>query len=970
MKKLSTRAIAWILLILLALSCVIPAFAADEDARTVQTVLGDGLTLTRLNSYLGGVRRQQFTLDYEPGGTVQPLVLYGDTLYGKSTVTQVVEYARGQGYHVLAAVNSDFFFTGSGIPTGMTVQDGVLVTSDGSWNAVGFFEDGTAMAGTPGLKLTLVTEDGTEYPIYALNNVRTKEGLYLYTTDFDTATRTTAAGTEAVLDIIGRREELRIGSSVEATVRSVSQTKNTPVEEGTLVLSLTADNKAGLDLLTMLEEGQEVTVCAETADDRWEDVVWATGGGNMLVRDGELTADANVTGREPRTLLGIREDGSCAVIQCDGRQTGLSSGLTLTEGARLLLDMDCVDVINLDGGGSSVTAVAYPGLEPEVLSSPSDGAPRAGATYLLFVATGDDGGRSYGSVVYPRSATVLTGAVLPVSAVSYNRDYLGFLDVTDRLESTDGWVEDGLFYAPDYAADCLLETDDSRCQSAVITVTDRIASLNLGQKGKALSALTLDRGQTAQLEVLASDGLRPILCTPDQFTFSVSGSIGTVDEAGLFTAGSKVGEGAVTVSWGDTSCTLPVTVAGKPSVLLEGFENGTDCGTFGSAQSSASITTDLTQVAYGRAALSLTYGGGAGDMAEYLFTDPVALSGPSHLTVTAKGSGNWSWLFRLEDGSVTALPMALSGSGWQVTAAALPQNAQSLLGFTCEGAGSHTLLLDRITGHFGGVTADRTPPVIDLTLTEAGGLSAAITDSGETPVAKADITLLVDGTDTAFTFSGGRLTASLPDDGALHRVTLTVRDNAGNLARASLDVGALTPSFADMNGHWAASHAEYLLQKGVFSPSAAFNPGTKVSNEMAATMLSRYLGVDTALYEDVVLPYTDVRKIASWALPHVKAMYALGVMKGSTDSAGRSVLRPQDSCTRAQIMTVLGRTLDRGYVYEACDFTDSGKIPAWARDHIDLLSGLGIVTGGADGKVNPLGTITRAEFAALLYRLY
>lgn len=970
MKKISTRAVAWILLILLALSCVIPAFAAESDARTVQTVLGDGLTLTQLNSYLSGVRRQQFTLDFEPGGSVQPLVLYGDTLYGKSTVNQVVDYAESLGYHVLAAVNSDYFFTGSGIPTGMTVQDGILVTSDGSWNAVGFFADGTAMADTPKLSLTLTTEDGEEYPIYALNNVRTAEGLYLYTDDFDTCTRTTAEGVEAVLELGSRRSELRIGSRVEATVVSVAQAKNTSIDGDTLVLSLTANNKPGLDLFSMLEEGEEVTIRAATPDERWEDVVWATGGGNLLVRDGELTADANVSGREPRTLLGVREDGSFTVIQCDGRQTGLSSGLSLTEGARLLMDMECTTVINLDGGGSSVTAVSYPGLPSRVLSSPSDGSPRAGATYLLFVADGDDGGRTYGTAVYPRAATVLTGSVLEVSAFSYNRDYLGFLDATDRLESSDGLVEDGLFYAPDYPADCLLTTGDNRCQTARITVTDRVASLKLAQNGKTLSSLTLDRGQSAQLDVVASDGLLPITCTDDQFTFSVTGNIGTVDENGLFTAGTALGEGAVTVSYGDVSCSLPVTVSGKPASLLEGFESGTGCGTYGSALASAAITADLTQVRYGTAALSLTYAGDAGDSAEYLFSHPVSLSGPSHLAMTVKGSGSWQWLFLLADGSVATLPMELSGKDWQVTSVTIPQDAESLLGFACEDAGSCALLADQITGHFGGVTADTTPPALEMTLTEDGTLTASLSDSGEVALTKSDITLLVDGETAPFTFSGGALTASLPRDGLLHRVTLIARDAAGNLARRSLDVGTLPVSFSDMEGHWAASHAEYLLQKGVFSPADTFAPNTKVSNEMAATMLSRYLGVDTALYESVALPYGDVQKISDWALPHVKAMYALGVMKGSTDVLGRPVLLPQSNCTRAQIMTILGRTLERGYRYAPCTFTDADKIPDWARDHMDLLTGLGIITGGDGGKVNPLGTITRAEFAALLYRMY
>lgn len=172
-----------------------------------------------------------------------------------------------------------------------------------------------------------------------------------------------------------------------------------------------------------------------------------------------------------------------------------------------------------------------------------------------------------------------------------------------------------------------------------------------------------------------------------------------------------------------------------------------------------------------------------------------------------------------------------------------------------------------------------------------------------------------------------------------------------------------------MQGHWAGAYAEYLLQKGVFSASAAFSPATKVSNEMAATMLSRYLGVDTSLYAGVSLPYADAGRIADWALPHVKAMYALGIMTGGTNASGAAAFQPQSNCTRAQIMTILGRTLERGYGYSACTFADSAAIPAWAADHIDLLAALGVVTG-SDDRVNPLGTITRAEFAALLYRMY
>ncbi len=966
MNKLSTRAVAWILLLLLALSCMVPAFAADQAAHTVTTQLGDGLTLTQLNSLTGSTRRQQFTLDYVPGGTVQPIVAYGDTLYGKSTVEQVVQYAQNQGHHVLAAVNSDYFSTSTGVPTGMTILDGRLITSDGGWNAIGFLEDGKAIIGHPELSLTLTTEDGEDYPIHALNNVRTADGLYLYTPDFDYCTRTSAEGTEVLLEVNG---DLKLGKKRKATVLSVANTKNTEMQEGQMVLSLTANNKLGLDLAAILSEGDEISLRANTADERWEEVIWASGGGNILVKDGTVTADATASGREPRTVMGVRKNGTAVIVECDGRQSSLSSGMTLAEAAQLLLSQGCTDVINLDGGGSSILAASYPGKDSQVLSSPSDGSPRAGATYLLFTATGSDQGRTYGSVVYPRSATVLTGSSLEVSAVSYNKNFLGFLDDTDKLEATDGWVEDGVFFAPDEPCNVVLTTGSSRCQTALITVTDTIHSLKITREGKALSSLTLDRRESVKLDVLASDGVREILCDKSLFTWSVEGNIGTVDADGLFTAGNYVGSGTITVSYGETSVSIPVTVAGKTSTLLEGFESGQDCGTWGSGISTAAITSDLTQVRYGKHALKLTYSGGEFDASEFLLTSPLPLDDVTHLTLSANGSGTWGTLFLQEDGGVSTAGFTMSGEGWRTATITVPQGAVSLLGFVCQGAGSHTLLADQIFVHHGAISLDDQPPAVELTLTE-GNLTAAVTDTGELPLTAANLKLTVDGLPADFTFRNETVTAVLPQDGSLHRITLTATDNAGNITRKSLDTGSLDTTFADMKGHWAASHAQFLLQKGVFSPADTFNPSTKVSNEMAATMLSRYLGVDTSLYESVTLPYGDAKKIASWALPHVKAMYALGIMQGSVDGQGRSMLYPQNNCSRAQIMTILGRTLERGYSYAPCSFADSGKIPAWARDHIDLLASLGTVTGNEKGAVNPLGTITRAEFSALLYRMY
>lgn len=70
-------------------------------------------------------------------------------------------------------------------------------------------------------------------------------------------------------------------------------------------------------------------------------------------------------------------------------------------------------------------------------------------------------------------------------------------------------------------------------------------------------------------------------------------------------------------------------------------------------------------------------------------------------------------------------------------------------------------------------------------------------------------------------------------------------------------------------------------------------------------------------------------------------------------------------------MTLLGRTLERGYAYSNVSFDDAGDIPAWASDHVKILSSLGIVQGyGGTNSLKPLNSITRAEFASLLFKLY
>jgi exopolysaccharide biosynthesis protein len=86
------------------------------------------------------------------------------------------------------------------------------------------------------------------------------------------------------------------------------------------------------------------------------DLYSAVSGVRYLVRNGVCSLDPARPDysamRDPRTLCGIRADNRIVLIVVDGRCVE-SDGVTLIEGANLLLEQGVVTGMDLDGGGSS-----------------------------------------------------------------------------------------------------------------------------------------------------------------------------------------------------------------------------------------------------------------------------------------------------------------------------------------------------------------------------------------------------------------------------------------------------------------------------------------------------------------------------------------------------------------------------------------------------------------------------------------
>lgn len=137
---------------------------------------------------------------------------------------------------------------------------------------------------------------------------------------------------------------------------------------------------------------------------KW-DVHSAIGGGPVILHDDHLCIDYLTTKdkgdakryvgnpemigdevfgptvRIARTAIGHTADGKIVIMVVDG--TNGSAGVSLDELARLMKGVGCTDVLNLDGGDSSVMCATQEGV---VLNYPSGGAERQVVSFVALVA--------------------------------------------------------------------------------------------------------------------------------------------------------------------------------------------------------------------------------------------------------------------------------------------------------------------------------------------------------------------------------------------------------------------------------------------------------------------------------------------------------------------------------------------------------------------------------------------------------
>lgn len=244
---------------------------------------------------------------------------------------------------------------------------------------------------------------------------------------------------------------------------------------------------------------------------------------------------------------------------------------------------------------------------------------------------------------------------------------------------------------------------------------------------------------------------------------------------------------------------------------------------------------------------------------------------------------------------------------------------------------------------------------------------------------------------------GDKVTVTVKPDSGYELDQITVKDASGNTlkltdqgdgkytftmpaSRTTVAVSFAAVSTPD-NGFrdvaadaWYADAVNWAVSKGVTSGTSetTFSPDSVCTRAQVVTFLYRAAkaqGVDTTQGGMAIREYADFDSIPSYAAASMDWAVNTGILQGSNNC-----LMPNESCTRAQIATILYRfaklcgmdTTQAGMAIR--EYADFDSIPSYAGTAMDWAVNAGVLQG-SNNCLMPNESCTRAQIVTFLYRI-
>lgn len=166
---------------------------------------------------------------------------------------------------------------------------------------------------------------------------------------------------------------------------------------------------------------------------------------------------------------------------------------------------------------------------------------------------------------------------------------------------------------------------------------------------------------------------------------------------------------------------------------------------------------------------------------------------------------------------------------------------------------------------------------------------------------------------------------------------------------------------------WYYDDVKYVEENGLFSgmTETEFEPDTAITRGMLVTVLWRAEGGPVVNYQ---MAFEDVDQAAYYA-EAVRWAASNNIVEGYSAVN----FAPDVPVTREQIAAILQRYADFKEIPtdetdSLAQFIDAAQVSGWALGNVQWAVGAGLITGRGNGSLDPQGSATRAEVAAVLHR--
>jgi len=262
---------------------------------------------------------------------VKPVLSF-DKVFGFEKLSEMVK--RSGAY---AAVNSGFYHK-YGQPSGMVVIDGKMFSNSTGKYPVFVIKDGEASLREIETKLW-ISFPGGKLKADNINTEGKKGEVVVYTPEYGSSNRAVSENTTVIVRNGLAEQIVQVKNETRIPEDGMLITFFNPVKDN---IPFKIGDTLKFEFEPYMDNKSQAYEC-----------------GSWIVRDGEIVIGewdewvGVMTNRDPRTAIGLKEDGTVVFLVVDGRQPEFSTGLKGSELGELLLKYGVTNAAMLDGGAST-----------------------------------------------------------------------------------------------------------------------------------------------------------------------------------------------------------------------------------------------------------------------------------------------------------------------------------------------------------------------------------------------------------------------------------------------------------------------------------------------------------------------------------------------------------------------------------------------------------------------------------------